>query len=70
MASLVLKSDVSNDLKQNADQIGSVSKALTEFVWNSVQYQPEGRRLKWRSSLRAAGRAALTRLILSTMDEA
>jgi hypothetical protein len=42
MANLVLKSDVSNDLKQNADQIGSVAKALTEFVWNSVQYQPEG----------------------------
>lgn len=42
MTQLVLKSDVSNDLKQNADQIGSVAKALTEFVWNSVQYQPEG----------------------------
>lgn len=42
MPNLVLKSDVSNDLKQNADQIGSVAKALTEFVWNSVQYQPEG----------------------------
>jgi hypothetical protein len=42
MANLVLKSDVSNDLRQNADQIGSVAKALTEFVWNSVQYQPEG----------------------------
>lgn len=42
MANLVLKSDVSNDLKQNADQIGSVAKALTEFVWNSVEYQPEG----------------------------
>src|SRR2546425_7245108 len=42
MATLVLKSDISNDLKQNADQIGSISKALTEFVWNSVQYQPEG----------------------------
>jgi histidine kinase/DNA gyrase B/HSP90-like ATPase len=41
MANLVLKSDVSNDLRQNADQIGSVAKALTEFVWNSVQYQPE-----------------------------
>lgn len=42
MTQLVLKSDVSNDLKQNADQIGSVTKALTEFVWNAVQYQPEG----------------------------
>src|SRR2546427_751894 len=42
MPNLVLKSDVSNDLRQNADQIGSVAKALTEFVWNSVQYQPEG----------------------------
>lgn len=42
MTRLVLKSDVSNDLKQNADQIGSVAKAVTEFVWNSVQYQPEG----------------------------
>ena len=41
MPTLVLRSDVSNDLRQNADQIGSVSKALTEFVWNSVQYQPE-----------------------------
>ncbi len=44
MPNLVLRSDVSNDLKQNADQIGSVAKALTEFVWNSVQYQPEGQR--------------------------
>lgn len=26
MANLMLKSDVSNDLKQNADQIGSVAK--------------------------------------------
>lgn len=42
MSTLVLKSDVSNDLKQNADQIGSVSKALTELVWNAVQYQPDG----------------------------
>lgn len=42
MTGLVLRSDVSNDLKQSADQIGSVAKALTEFVWNSVQYQPEG----------------------------
>src|SRR3989338_41779 len=43
MPGLVLKSEVSNDLKQNADQIGSIAKALTEFVWNSVQYQPEGK---------------------------
>jgi len=42
MATLVLRSDVSNDLKQNADQIGSVAKALTELVWNAVQYQPDG----------------------------
>ena len=42
MAALYLKSDISNDLKQNADQIGSLAKALTEFVWNSVQYQPDG----------------------------
>lgn len=42
MTTLVLKSDVSNDLKQNADQIGSVAKALTELVWNGVQYQPDG----------------------------
>ena len=42
MPNLVLRSDVSNDLKQNADHIGSIAKALTEFVWNSVQYQPEG----------------------------
>lgn len=42
MPTLVLRSDVSNDLKQNADQIGSVAKALTELVWNAVQYQPDG----------------------------
>lgn len=42
MATLMLRSDVSNDLRQSADQIGSISKALTEFVWNSVQYQPDG----------------------------
>ncbi len=39
-----LKSDVSNDLIQNADQIGSVAKAISEFVWNSVQYRHPDRR--------------------------
>ncbi|MGB9379496.1 ATP-binding protein [Candidatus Binatus sp.] len=39
---LVLRSDVSNDLRQNADQIGNMGKALTELVWNSIQYQPDG----------------------------
>ena len=42
MATLALRSDISNDLKQNADQIGTVGKALAEFVWNGVEYQPEG----------------------------
>ncbi len=42
--SLKLKSDVSNDLQQNADQIGSVGKALAEFAWNSIQYQPPGQK--------------------------
>jgi hypothetical protein len=51
MANLVLKSDVSNDLRQNADQIGSVAKALTEFVWNSVQYQPEGQAAEVKVSI-------------------
>jgi hypothetical protein len=51
---ITLRSDISNDLKQNADQIGNVGKAISEFAWNSIQYQPEGQVPKIRICIKRA----------------